>query len=140
MRGFRWFGLMASVILALSVVAFGCGDDDDDDDDAYGDDDDDDDDDDGGDIAVDAEIFEFDVDPAVIDVLVGESVRWTNTGDVAHTVTSGDPGDGDAGSEFDGEMSPGESFTHTFDTVGEFSYFCGFHPDQMSGFTVNVSE
>jgi plastocyanin len=71
--------------------------------------------------------------PQVVGITVGESVRWTNldlfTG---HAVTSGNPGDSDAGSLFDsGPLPTNQSFTHQFNEVGDFVYFDPTHPTLM---------
>jgi len=68
--------------------------------------------------------------PDEIIVSVGTTVTWTNKDTVGHTVTSGSPNDPDAGKLFDSgsRWAPGEKFEHTFDTVGEFPYFCMIHP------------
>lgn len=69
--------------------------------------------------------------PKEVTIRVGESVRWTNTEPLAilHTTTSGNPGDADAGVLWDSDtLRQGESFTHRFDEVGDFVYFCEFHP------------
>ena len=65
--------------------------------------------------------------PKTVTINVGDSVRWTNLEGlpIAHTTTSGDPADGNAGDLWDsGNLSPGGSFTHQFDEAGEFEYFC----------------
>lgn len=58
----------------------------------------------------------------------GDSVRWSNADTESHTVTSGSPEEGQ-GEIFDsGLFKPGNSFIHTFDDLGEYSYFCLIHP------------
>jgi plastocyanin len=60
----------------------------------------------------------------------GQQVTWTNEDSTTHTVT----GDG-----FDsGDIAPGESFSHTFDSAGTYQYSCQYHPT-MQG-TVEVTE
>lgn len=69
--------------------------------------------------------------PKDVTISVGESIRWTNLepAPIAHTTTSGAPGDADAGSIWDsGTLNPGESFTRSFDEPETFIYFCDFHP------------
>lgn len=67
--------------------------------------------------------------PKEITIRVGESVRWTNNDFVPHTVTSGNPGDADAGSQFDsGLMGRGATFQRQFNAAGEYIYFCLTHP------------
>lgn len=71
--------------------------------------------------------------PNLINVKVGGTVTWTNKDTIAHTVTSGTgPSDPNKGKEFDSGIStlltPGKTFSHTFNTAGEFTYFCQVHP------------
>ena len=71
-------------------------------------------------------------EPDTIQVKVGDTVTWTNTDDVLHTVTSGSGTDENMGVEFDsGMMSTGKTFEHTFGAAGEFPYFCIIHPDMI---------
>jgi LPXTG-motif cell wall-anchored protein len=57
--------------------------------------------------------------PATVTVTVGGTVTWTNNGDLPHTTT---------GPTWDsGIMSPGDTFTATFNTVGTFDYVCEIH-------------
>ena len=73
-----------------------------------------------------------------IEIPVGTTVVWDSTSateDISrrfHTVTSGNPGDPDAGNLFDsGEISKGDLFSYTFNQVGEFPYFCKIYPQFM---------
>lgn len=72
-------------------------------------------------------------DPAEITITTGESVTWTNKDLVIpHTATSGNPGDADLGSVFRSALlGTNQSFSHSFDTAGEFVYFCEVHPGIM---------
>jgi plastocyanin len=66
--------------------------------------------------------------PATITIGVGDTVTWSNSGQVDHTAT---------GSGFDtGTVAPSASASHTFATAGTFSYVCALHSD-MTG-TVQV--
>ncbi len=71
--------------------------------------------------------------PNEVTIQQGETVRWTNLETfIPHTVTSGNPGDADAGALFDsGNMASGDSFSHQFDQAGTFIYFCEIHPGIM---------
>jgi len=79
--------------------------------------------------------------PDNVTVDVGGTVTWSNDDTAAHTVTSGDLSvDPDnVGSNFDSSLwMAGTTFEVTFDTAGEFPYFCQVHP-WMAG-TVTVQE
>jgi len=72
--------------------------------------------------------------PANIVVDVGTTVTWTNYDDVEHTVTS------DEGDELDSELfGENETFSHTFDTPGEYAYHCSPHPNMRGLVTVRPS-
>jgi plastocyanin len=61
--------------------------------------------------------------PREVTIKVGETVRWRNDDPVFHTVTSGNPGDADAGALFDSnDLIPFDSFDHRFNEAGEFVY------------------
>lgn len=64
----------------------------------------------------------FAPDPIVIPP--GSTVIWSNVGHADHTVTSDDG----TGEQFDSKtLSPGGSFSHTFNQQGAFTYHCIFH-------------
>ena len=63
--------------------------------------------------------------PSVLTISIGETVTWTLTNGT-HTVVSDD------GSWQSGSLSTGGTFTHQFDTAGEFGYKCGIH-SSMTG-------
>ena len=73
--------------------------------------------------------------PNPVEITVGQTVLWTNDDTAFHTVTSGTVGAADAGKLFDSGLagpnaliSKGKTFEHTFDTAGEFPYYCTLHP------------
>lgn len=78
-------------------------------------------------------------DPNPIEIEVGNTVTWTNNDEVSHTVTSVFENNGRSqNTRFDsGLMYGGGTFEHTFNTEGEFSYYCTIHPNMIG--TVNVS-
>jgi len=79
--------------------------------------------------------------PQTVTIAQGESVRWTNYDFVLHTATSGNPGDADAGSDFDtGNVPRGQSRTVQFNETGDFVYFCRQHPTMMFNAHVIVTE
>ena len=58
--------------------------------------------------------------PASLTIKVGDSVTWTNRDSASHNVIFAD---------FESDLLKKEdSFTHTFDTAGTFTYICGPHP------------
>lgn len=79
-------------------------------------------------------IDDFLYEQTVVTVSKGTTVTWVNDGQVRHDVVTAD------GSEIDGINSEllanGETFSHTFDTAGQFDYFCSPHPSQMRGVVV----
>jgi len=64
--------------------------------------------------------WEFSPDPSY--VLRGESVVWLHNANDIHTVTSDD------GLFDSGGMDNGDAFSHTFDSLGTYSYSCSDHP------------
>lgn len=52
---------------------------------------------------------------------IGETITWVNDDETSHTVTADD------GSFDSGTLGPGETFSHSFSTAGEFNYHCNFH-------------
>jgi plastocyanin len=79
----------------------------------------------GQDVPVD--IRDFAYSPNSVTIAVGDTVTWTNQDEVPHTVTGQDSGVLQSGT-----ISPGSSFSQVFDTAGEISYHCEFHPN-MNG-------
>ena len=66
--------------------------------------------------------------PYMVTVDVGGEVTWSNDDTAAHTVTAGSAEDGPSG-EFDSSLfMAGATFSHTFESAGEFPYFCMVHP------------
>jgi plastocyanin len=64
--------------------------------------------------------------PGRLTIKAGTTVVWTNRDDIPHTVAS-------KGREFKSKaMDTDESFSFTFATPGEYSYFCSLHP-HMTG-------
>ncbi len=70
--------------------------------------------------------------PNPVEVKVGETVTWINDDSVIHTATSTD------GTFDSGIMRNGQSFSYTFDTAGEYPYYCTLHPNMVG--TVVVTE
>ncbi len=70
--------------------------------------------------------------PAALTIKVGETVVWTNSDDLDHTVVEDD------GSFKSESFGHGKTFTHTFDAKGKFKYSCSYHP-RMKG-TITVTD
>jgi plastocyanin len=83
-------------------------------------------------------------DPNPVNVKVGDTVTWTNKDSQIHTVISGTgPSDPAMGKVFDSSpglktlLSPNQTFSHKFDTAGEFPYFCTLHPAMVGKVVVS---
>ena len=64
--------------------------------------------------------------PHIVTVTAGSEVIWANSDSAVHTVTSGD---GASDGIFDSSLLlPGFEFSHKFEEVGEYPYFCQAHP------------
>ena len=66
--------------------------------------------------------------PFKVTVHPGDKVIWSNDDTAAHTVTSGTAADGPDGLFDSSLFMAGATFSHTFDTLGEYPYFCMVHP------------
>lgn len=77
--------------------------------------------------ASDVEVRVFQFRPGRADVGAGGSITWVNRDDIGHTVTSGEPGEGDG--RFDAVLD-GRSAAATvrFAEPGVYPYFCRRHP------------
>ena len=81
---------------------------------------------------VEVGIARFAFDPAQVELLVGDSITWTNTDFAPHTATAED-GAWDTGTlERDGRARI------TFDAPGDYPYFCAHHPHMKGTVTVRT--
>ena len=77
--------------------------------------------------------------PSIIEINPGDAVRWTVSG--SHTITSGTGlADPLAGDIFDETRTTGQTFSHTFNDLGSFAYFCRIHVAMGMTGTINVVE
>lgn len=77
------------------------------------------------------EVGNYFFEPADIEILVGDKVRWVNTVTTTHTTTA-------TGGEWDsGDLGLSDIFDFTFDSEGVFEYFCFYHSMLMQG-TITV--
>ncbi len=68
-------------------------------------------------------IQDFSFKPAHITIKRGTKVRWINKDSALHTATANN------GRSFDsGRLGKGQSYTHTFKSVGKKPYLCKIHP------------
>jgi plastocyanin len=75
-------------------------------------------------------IENFAFSPDTVTVAVGSMVTWTNNDSVTHTVSSL------TGAFESGSMSPGGSFSFTFNQKGTYKYRCSIHTTMRGTVTV----
>jgi len=76
--------------------------------------------------------------PYMVTVNPRDEVVWSNDDSAAHTVTSGIASEGGDGLFDSGLFMAGATFSHTFDTLGEYDYFCMVHPWMVGQVLVTV--
>ena len=138
--------VLTIALLALALVAAGCGGDDDDN---------------GGDsgsaatttekpaettgggsggaeAGANAKVSMKDIafNPSNVTVSKGGSVTWTNDDSVGHDVTKESGPGPDFKSGDPGGIAPGSDFTQKFDTAGSIKYVCTVHPGMEGTVTV----
>ncbi len=75
-------------------------------------------------------VRDFAYAPGNLQVPVGATVTWTNYDDAPHTATA------KSGSWDTGILNKNEKNAITFDTPGEYEYYCKVHPDMIARLTV----
>jgi len=78
-----------------------------------------------GPLTMDVGMSEYAFDPSGVSIYAGDTVRWTNNGEMPHNTTA----DGGAWSSAT-LMQPGESYSFTFRTPGTYDYQCSLHAAQ----------
>jgi plastocyanin len=69
--------------------------------------------------------------PATIHAKVGQKITWNLRGQISHTVTASQ------GAKFDsGPLSPGQSFSYTPKKAGTIQYLCSFHQGMVGTIVV----
>lgn len=81
---------------------------------------------------VEVGIARFAFDPARVEVLVGDSITWTNADIAPHTATAED------GAWDTGTLERGGRGRITFVEPGEYRYFCAYHPHMKGSVTVRA--
>jgi plastocyanin len=80
------------------------------------------------------QIDNFVFSPARLVVKAGTTVTWTNRDDIPHAVASKTPG------QFKSKvLDTDESYSFTFATPGEYSYFCSLHPHMTGTIVVKAT-
>ncbi len=87
-----------------------------------------------GSAARDVAIQGFAFVPPSITIPAGTSVRWTNMDAIGHTSTS------TSGVWDSGNLNQNQSYTHTFNTPGTYSYICTPHPNMTGTIIVTGSD
>jgi plastocyanin len=64
--------------------------------------------------------------PSELTVPLGTTITWRNADGFKHTVSSAD------GSFVSTSLAPGDTFQHTFNAAGTFTYICGIHPSMAA--------
>lgn len=75
-------------------------------------------------------------DPSSLIIFKGGEIIWKNDDTSAHTVSSGNIIDGPDGLFESGLIMSGKTFSHKFEEVGEYDYFCMIHPWANASITV----
>jgi plastocyanin len=129
----KWLVLVCS-ILALGVVAGGCGGDDEEEPEG------------GGGAArtepakpkagAEVRMKNNEFDPASLTVRRGTTVQWTNDDSVGHDVTKEQGPGPDFKSGTPGSLQRGDTYQLTFSTPGKVAYVCTVHPGMEGTVTV----
>ena len=64
----------------------------------------------------------------IVEILVGDTIVWSNADTAFHTVTSGSEAEGYDGLFDSKEFGPGKLFTYKFSEIGHYPYYCTLHP------------
>ncbi len=82
----------------------------------------------------DVDIQDFEFSPQSLTIQEGDTVIWTNEDNAPHNVRSR------SGQELSSNtLQEGDTYSHTFDEAGNFSYYCSIHPN-MTGTIIVESE
>ena len=71
-------------------------------------------------------ISSFKFDPKVLQIKVGTTVTWTNTGGTHTAVADGENFSSPT-------LSTGQTFSHKFTKRGKYPYYCSFHGSKGGG-------
>ena len=79
------------------------------------------------------QIHNFAFVPAVLTVTPGTTITWTNADEDPHIVTASNRGFRSAA------LDTGNHYSVTFNTPGEFAYFCSLHPHMTGKIVVKAN-
>ncbi|WP_299803648.1 cupredoxin family copper-binding protein [Tardiphaga sp.] len=74
-------------------------------------------------------IDNFTFEPARLTVKAGSTVTWKNRDDIPHAIVS-------AGKFKSKALDTDDSYSFTFTTAGDYTYFCSLHPHMTGTITV----
>lgn len=123
--------ILASLALALGLVAAGCGGDDNNSSGqpaTYGG---------GGGGGTEVSMENVQFNPKDLTVKAGDTVTFTNNDSVPHDVHKASGPGGDFASGSTGGMQKGDTFKVTLDKPGKYDYLCELHQPGMAG-TITV--
>ena len=75
-------------------------------------------------------------DPPSLIIFKGGEIIWRNDDTNSHTVTGGTALEGPNGLFDSGLMKAGDTFSHRFDSSGEYPYYCMIHPWAIGSISV----
>ena len=75
-------------------------------------------------------------DPPSLIIFKGGEIIWRNDDTDAHTVTSGTALEGPTRVFDSGLMKAGDTFSHRFDSSGDYPYYCMIHPWAIGSISV----
>lgn len=81
------------------------------------------------------------VDQALVKIAPGDTLTWTNSDSMRHTVVAGAPGaelPKEKGGFRSPELAPGGEWAFRFCAPRKIVYFCGTHPAQMNNYRIVV--
>ena len=71
--------------------------------------------------------------PQVLSVSAGTEVRWRNNGRNDHNVIPGDDPSATTWGVLDDLFAPKDEYSHVFDRVGTYAYYCSIHGTAEAG-------
>lgn len=85
---------------------------------------------------IDVEVVSFSFRPDSVEARVGDTIRWTQRDEVAHTATSTDPAPAEPGGFDEPLDAPGDVAEVRLTRAGTIRYFCKPHPGMVGTIVV----